>query len=721
MNRLFKHIYPKAILFGICVFLYAGLENRAFTQNNSLTLSEIWETYEYYPVYAPKIKHVPQKNAFSFLYQNKIVHKNYTQNKHTLFLEIPDSIYAQSFIYPPHSTSRLLIGTQLSPIRRDSYSAIFLEYDTTTQRFSTLFDTIPVQNPQYSPTSLENICFFYNNNLYLKSSDTIFPITTNGTENQIINGHPDWVYEEEFELTSGYSWNQTGSTIAYLSFDERSVPHTSIPYYTHGQTEYTNFPYPKAGDSIPHVSLYIYSIDRKQNTKILIPTKYDYIPEFSWIDSSTLAITLLDRLQQNIKIIAYSITSQTAHTIYSYSHAAYCDIPTHFTPLNESEFIVTDDRDGFTNIHLYDYTKGHISQLTKNSGIITDVYGYNHKTKQILFAATNNVPTDRYIFSVNTAGTMTEICSERGTHDIYFNSDCSFGIHNFSTANTPPKVSVINSRGTIQYSWFDNSHLTNLFDSFSEKEFFSIPHPDEDSLLAWKIVPANPKKRTKYPVILSIYGGPTSQKVLNKFSYDMYWHQFLAQQGYMVIAVDCRGVIGRNSDFRKQTYLKLGTYETEDIAHTIKNLHSVPHADTSKIGIEGWSYGGYLSALTSATYPKLIDAAVCIAPVTDWSLYDAIYTERYMQTPKLNPNGYTNSSVLSCANQIITPILIIHGTGDDNVHTTHSYLLNRELINNKKDIRFVPMTNDEHSLFGKNSRIYMYTKIFDFYSEILNK
>ncbi|MFO7868354.1 MAG: alpha/beta fold hydrolase [Bacteroidales bacterium] len=721
MNTSFTGIYVHKIFVSICLCVFVGKSTQSLAQNNdALTLSQIWETYDYYPAYTPEIKHVPHKNAFSFLYQNKIVHKSYTQQEHSVFLELPDSIHAQSFLYPPHSTSHLLIATQLKPIHRESYSAVFFEYDTTTHTFSKLFDTIRVQNPQYSPTSTENICFFYDNDLYLKKRNTVTPITTSGTENRIINGHPDWVYEEEFGLKSGYAWNTTGDAIVYMSFNESNVPQVSIPYYTEEKTKHTTFSYPAAGDSIPSVDLFVYNIHTQNKEKISIPQTYDYIPEFSWIDSARIAITLLDRLQQHISIVTYNINTQTTENIYSYTHSAYCDIPTYFTPINESFFIVTDDRTGQNNIHLYSYTKGYIRQLTSNCGVVTDVYGYNQSHQEIIYAATNNIPTDRYVFSVHLEGDITNICTKPGTHDIQFNSTLDYGIHTFSTANTAPQVSLINSRGIIQYEWFNNAHLTDFLNTCSQKEFFSIPHTTEDSLLAWKIMPPQITRNKKYPIIISLYGGPSSQTVLNKFSYNYLWHQYLAQQGYIVVSVDNRGVMGRNSHFRKQTYTQLGTLETEDIAHTINFLHTLPHADTSRIGIEGWSFGGYLSLLSAGKYPHAIDASVAIAPVTDWSFYDAIYTERYMQTPTLNKTGYTHSSVFNYTKSMQAPILLIHGTADDNVHARNSFLFLRILIEEQKDITPLFMPNDSHAIFEKNSRLYLYSHITKFYATNLH-
>lgn len=685
-----------------------------------LSIDDIWKNYTYYPFGISNIMHDNYGKGFYMLESNKVLHVSYSNEKGATLVDFSNKTFqsVQSVVVSPNAT-KILAATGTQILRRNSFSALYMWYQVGSDTLMQLFSpNISIQKPTFSPKN-DEICYFFENNLYLYNfKDAPYAITTNGKIHTIINGMPDWVSEEEFDMQQGFAWSPSGTHIAYLQWDETDVPLYTFSKYGNVYPEQYTYKYPKAGQAPARTTAYVYSVQHKKTIPVTFPKQYTYIPEFSWIDTSRIAFTLLNRLQNHVDIAVYSLHDASCTIVYSFQSKTFVDIPTYFTHVAPSNtFIVRNDNDGFLNLYEYSYTAGLLKQLTRNMGDITNVYGYFPNSHSVFFQATNNNPLERYVFELSLANEQSQILSsEPGTHTIDINDGGTAWIREYSN-KSPLLVTYIegkqieNPRNPLGNYWMQD--IAETF-KFSPVEYMQIPTQQNEQLHAYIFKPYNFKKNKKYPVIVSVYGGPGQQKVTNEWTYDFYWNQYLAQQGYIVVQVDCRGTDGRGSEFRKQTYLQLGTMESYDFAATANYLRILPYVNPKQIAIQGWSYGAYMALLTAAKYPDAFNAVIAIAPVTDWKLYDNIYTERYMQTPELNPNGYEQSSVFTFVEHIKAPILLAHGTADDNVHIQNTYELVEKLIAHNKDFDVLVFPNNEHSLFGDNSRVYLYTKYLEF-------
>jgi len=704
------------IILSIYIVLYSAY---CFSQNTKkITLEDVWSKYSFYTPSSPDITPI-KNNEFVFLYNNALLKLPFTHKEINKIAKFPDSLSVSDFVINPNNTDYLL-AVNANSIRRDSYSAVFYYFNSVDNSISPLInDSILIQNPQFSPNG-KTICYFFENNLYLFENNKIIQITKDGVYNEIINGMPDWVYEEEFSMHSAFTWNSNSKYISYLQFNETEVPLYQLPFYNGPYPEYTNYKYPKVGESISAVAPMVYNIHTHTNEEVILPFEFDYVPEMQWVDSVTIAYTLLDRFQKNMQIVYYNVLSKKASLMFEHSEKTYVSVPTFFTPIkNTSDFIIVlPNKKGENIIQLISKRKAKPLLKNRSVGEVTDVYGVSEKNK-IYFQATGLNPINRYVFSVDLEYKLDTIFGEDGTNSARFNADFTYCIHDYSNAKQEVTSNVTNAIADVMYTWTKNFWVQDAKQMYAmtEKEFFTIPTLDNDSLFGWVIKPNDFVESKKYPVILSVYGGPLFQKVTNSASYDYFWYQFLAQNGYIVISVDCRGSYARNNSFSKEsTYLNLGEQEVNDFKRSVEYLsRNFNYIDSTKIGIEGWSYGGYMALLNEAKCPNTFAASVAIAPVVNWLNYDATYTERFMMTDYENPSGYENSNVLNYVKNINSPILLIHGTYDDNVHPQNTYELMNEFIKYNIDYEFVCMPNDTHGMFGLNSRYFMYNKIFKFY------
>lgn len=712
----------KQIQYILCLIFVFSLQSQA---QNKLTLEDIWSTYKYYPMGIPSVQQTnSDTSVLTFFYPHilKIDYRNVHFDTLLDCSKFPE-LQINNFTSNGNETT-FLLASKVQSVRRDSEKAIYYLYSAKSKTITPLIDSVSyIQNPTFS-TNNESICYFKDNNLFVKQNNVIQQITSDGKSNEIINGMPDWVYEEEFNLKQAYAWSSDGKNIAYLKFNESQVPLYQIPEYDSTYPTYISYKYPKPGFPNSMVTAYVYNVASQKTIQLQIPISYEYIPEFKWIDTNRIALTLLNRHQNQLSIFLYDISKNTYTEIVKLPESStYYDIPTYFTPIPNSDLFVIRIED--SKLHVYDYYKGFQYTIAENSSEITNVYGYFSIDSCIYFQSTKGIPYNRYVCKTpvfkQSKMQVTILDELPGTHDMKFSNTGTYRIHEYS--NVSPHLSICFESNSIEHKPIcnTNSWMSNLSKSmnFSQPTFFKIPTEKNEFLHAYYILPHNFKKNKKYPVIVNVYGGPGNQEVMDQWTYDYYWYQFLAQEGYVVIAVDGRGTDGRGFDFRKQTYLQLGNLETKDYAATADFLKGFSFVDSKNIAIQGWSYGGYISLLTAGKFPDAYKAVVSIAPVTDWRYYDNIYTERYMRTPEENPDGYTNASILTYTMNIKAKVLIAFGTADDNVHPQNSYTLIREFINNSIDFEQLSIPNDEHSLFENNSRFYLYSKIFEFYEKEL--
>jgi dipeptidyl-peptidase-4 len=577
--------------------------------------------------------------------------------------------------------------------------------------------------PVFSPND-KKIAFIKNNNIFYKeiATNTEIQITKDGEWNKIINGKSDWVYEEELELTRAFEWNTQSNKIAYLKFDESNVKEYQIPlYYDMQYPNYFKYKYPKVGEENSKVSVWVYDVKSSKNKAVLFPYNYEYIPRIYWNASGDeLIAMLLNRHQDSLQLVGYNIKTKNTRQLYLETDKAYVEIPETVQFLSDNSFIISSEKDGFN--HLYHYNKDGklLTQLSKGNFEVKALYGVDEKNKLLYFQSNEGSEIESAIFSLNYETlAKKKISAENGSNTAAFDYDFSFFIHSYSNANIPPQITIEQTNTDSSILLEDNGVLQDSLKTIPLKEFIKIPVKDY-LLNAWLIKPKNMDSLQKHPLFMYVYGGPDNQEVLNVWtSRNNLFFNFLAEQGYVVACVDNRGSGGRGSEFKKSTYLNLGKFETEDQLLAAKYLGSLSFIDNNRIGIYGWSYGGFLAANCLFEGNDIFKAAVAAAPVSNWNLYNDIYTERYMRTPKENPVGYNSFNPNVLAKNLKGNLLLLHGTSDDNVHFQHSIQLINALNAANKTYQLYIFPDAEHGTTGKKMRYDLYNKIYLFLREKL--
>jgi len=632
------------------------------------------------------------------------------------------------------SEKKILIATNSEPIFRRSFTADFFVYDISSEKLQKVSNKSYVQEPAFVPNQ-EKIVYAFENNLYVfdLNTQTDTQITTDGYPNQIINGITDWVYEEEFAFVRAFEISKNGNYLAYIRFDEIAVPEFSMDIYTEEYEQYPIqqvFKYPKAGRRNSKVSLHIYDFKSQTTKKIEFDNseKYltfigdddFYIPRIKWTNNDTiLSVQTLNRHQNNLDLHFVDAESVTAKIVHNEKDDRYIDISDSLTFLDDNSFIWTSEQDGFNHIYHYNKNGNLIRQITKGNWEVTQFYGYDPKTKAIFYQSTEDGSTNRTIYKIGLNGkNKTRISNQNGTNNATFSSDYKYFINSFSSVTEPPIYTLNDIRTTKKLETIvENYDLKNKLKKFDlpEKEFFEIATKNDHKLNAWIVKPKNLDATKKHPVLIHQYSGPGSQQVKNSWNRsDDYFHYMLTQEGYVVVTVDTRGTGYKGVDFKKCTYKELGKYETEDLIEVAKIVGNYPYVDASRIGIWGWSYGGFMASNCILKGNDVFSLAIAVAPVTSWRLYDTIYTERFMQTPQENPHGYNDNSPLFFADRLKGNFLIIHGSADDNVHVQNTMLMIEALIHNNKQFDWAIYPDKNHGIYGGATRLQLYTKIKNF-------
>lgn len=617
--------------------------------------------------------------------------------------------------------SKILLATQLKQIYRRSSLGTFYVYDIKTKDL-TLVSQKQIQEPTFNNDATK-IAFGYNNNIYIKDlkTGTETQVTTDGKKNSIINGITDWVYEEEFAFVRAFDWNKEGDKLAYIKFDETNVPRFSMDVY--GTDLYPNqqvFKYPKAGDPNAEVSLHIYDLDTK-NTSDVNLANYDsyYIPRIKWTkDKDVLSVQLTNRKQNEVNLVFVDAKKNTTTLILKERDDAYVDITDNLTFLNNNSFIWTSEKDGWNHIYHYDKTGELINQVTKGDWEVTNYYGFDQKTGRVYYQSTENGSINRDVYSVLKNGENKARLTQRtGINSASFSSDFTYFINTFHDTETPYVFTLHNAlNGALIREIKNNEALKNELAQYniSPKEFSTININGEE-LNMYIIKPSNFDETKQYPLFMYQYSGPGSQNVRNAWNgSNDYWHQMLAQQGYIIACVDGRGTGLKGRDFKKVTQKELGKYEVEDQIAAAKELGKLPYIDASRIGIWGWSYGGFMSSNCLFQGADTFSMAIAVAPVTSWRFYDTIYTERYMTTPQENASGYDTNSPINHVDKLKGKFLLVHGSADDNVHVQNTMRLVEALVqaNKQFDWRIYPDKN--HGIYGGNTRLHLYTLMTNF-------
>ena len=578
-----------------------------------------------------------------------------------------------------------------------------------------------IEAPLFSPEG-NKIAFVYENNLYIKylANEKVRQITNDGKKNEIINGISDWVYEEEFGIVRMFDWSKDGKKIAFVRFDESKVPTFSMDIYNNGlYPSQKNFKYPKAGENNSEVSIYIYDLDTEKLEKIEIDNPY-YIPRLEWTnDENTLSLRVCNRKQNDFKVLYYNHLTKKYSIVYSEKDEAYVEIENQkFYIFSNNNFLISSEKEGFKHLYYYEKTGKLLKKITQGNWEITDFYGVNEKTQTIYYQSNERGSINKDIYSISIDGKNKKLLSNQiGVNNAIFSLDYSIYINEYQSANTPPIVELFDTQTaksliTLSNDEFCNNNLNQY--TTSRKEFFTIKVKDKELNMSI-LKPDNFDPYKKYPVLMYQYSGPGSQSVLNEWL-DLidYWHLSLTQKGYIVACIDGLGTGGKGADFKKITQLQLGKYETESQIAAAEYLARQSFIDNSRIGIWGWSFGGFISANSILKGNHIFKTAIAVAPVTDWRFYDTIYTERYMQTPSENPNGYENNSPLNIARKLNGNFLLIHGTADDNVHIQNSMQMIEALVQANKQFDWAIYPDKNHGIYGGYTRVQLFEKMTNY-------
>ena len=617
----------------------------------------------------------------------------------------------------------MLLATETESIYRYSRKAIYYVFNIQNNKLKKLSEN-KIRYPTFSPDG-SKVAYVYENNLFIKdiTNGKETQITNDGKKNQIINGASDWVYEEEFKLVRGFQWSSDSRTIAYYKFDESHVKEFSMDKFNGSlYPSQEVFKYPKAGEANSTVNILLYSLDSKEKTLIYTEEDYEYIPRIKWSkDPHILTMIGLNRHQNKLDFILVNSKDGSNNILFSEEDKYYIDIHDNLTFLPNNFFIWTSEKKGYNHIFLKGLD-GSEEQITSGSWEVTSFKGLDSDKMQIFFTSTEDGSINRslYVLDLET-GKRKKLSTQIGTNSAKFSKGLKYYINTFSDADTPPIFTLHKADGTLIKTIEDNTEFKNKLKDYdlSKKEFLTI-YTDNADLNAWIIKPPNFDKNKKYPLFMFLYGGPGSQQVLNKYgSSNFYWYQMLAQKGYVVACVDNRGTGGKGSEFKKMTYKELGKYETIDQIDAAKYFGNLEYIDKERIGIQGWSYGGYMSSLAITKGAETFKLAVAIAPVTNWRYYDNIYTERYMQTPQENASGYDDNSPINHVEKLKGKYLLVHGTADDNVHVQNTYEMTSALVRANKQFDLFVYPDKNHGIYGKNTRYHLYKKITNFILENL--
>ncbi|MFN0275735.1 MAG: S9 family peptidase [Chitinophagales bacterium] len=570
------------------------------------------------------------------------------------------------------------------------------------------------------------VAYVFDNNLYYKDLNTNIEnsVTSDGKLNSIINGGSDWVYEEEFALIRSFEWSPDGNKIAYYRFDETEVPEfymTTFKGELYPQ-EY-KFKYPKVGEKNSKVEIYIYDLATKSKIKVNTGSP-EYIPRIKWIDNNRLCVTTMNRLQNDLKLLSADATTGTTSLLLNETSETYIEIKDDLTFLQDNKgFIWSSERDGYNHLYHFDMTGKLVQQITKGNWDVTEFKGYDAVTDNVFFLSAEISPFERHLYCIKLNGKKKEqLTNRKGMNSAEFSEGYKYYISTNTTYTTPEYVTLHDGDGkqirVLEENYTTKEYLQSL--ALASHEYFSFKTSKGVSLNGFMLKPRDFDPNKKYPVFMYVYGGPGSQTVLDSYDWvDFGWYNMLTQMGFIVVSVDNRGTGARGRDFRNVTYEQLGKYETDDQIEAAKYLGTLSYIDKERIGIFGWSYGGYMAALCITRGADVFKTAISVAPVSNWKYYDNIYTERYMGTLETNPDGFDANSPTSFADKLKGNYLLVHGTGDDNVHVQNTYEWINALIKNNKQFELMVYPDRNHGIYGGTTRYHLYELMTDFIMENL--
>ena len=668
---------------------------------------------EYYTV-LEEDKTLNTNSLVSYAYSNALERKVLIDSN-----RFPEKNKFSGYIFS-NDEQKILLETLTDNIYRRSKQAIYWIYDIKTNSLEKLFDQ-KVQEPLFSPDG-SKVAYVYRRNLFIKNLELniVKQITYDG-DYQTINGITDWVYEEEFGFVRAFDWSQDSNQIVYMRFDESNVPIFSMDVY--GNQTYPfpyMFRYPKAGEENSKIELIIYntSSQTKETIDFENETPY-YIPRIQFIGGRhSLIIQTLNRHQNKLKLWRWNTKKKNLQLLLTEIDEAYVSINDDLKFIEDDGFLWTSEKNGYRHIYYFDKDGKLINQVTQGDWEVTTIYNYNPKSKEIYFQSVEGSSIERGIYAIDISGRgKRKLQPTQGFNGATFSTNNSYYIHSYSDELTPPIYTLYETRKNRPIrQLMNNKSLIEKLESynFSEKEFSTI-QINGSELNMWMIKPADFDANKKYPLLMFQYSGPGSQQVSNRWGDSRtLWHKDLANQGFIIACVDGTGTGFKGSKFKKSTYLNLVKYESLDQIATAKTLGELPYVDHNRIGIWGWSFGGHMATHCLLTGNDIFSFAIAVAPVTNWRFYDTIYTERFMRTPQENPEGYDLNSPINYADQLKGDFLIIHGSGDDNVHVQNTMRMVEALIQADKQFEWMIYPDKNHGISGGNTRKHLYTKMTNF-------
>lgn len=629
----------------------------------------------------------------------------------------------------------LLIETESESIYRYSFLANYFLYHIPTKKTIPLTDFKKGKQmlAEVSPDG-KHVAFVRDNNLFVVEIASMLEtqVTRDGFKNKIINGATDWVYEEEFALVKGFEWSPAGNRIAFLRFDETHVREFSMDIFGELYPEQQRFKYPKAGEANSVVSLYVYDLGLGQSRKVDMGSNADqYIPRIEWTkNNDQLCAMRMNRHQNKLEFLVTDLMAKSLNTVptkvvFTEQADTYIDVSDALTFLSDGSFIWLSERDGYNHLYLFDATGVVRKQITKGAWDVIDFYGIDEVTQTAYYTSSMVSAMEQHVYSVNfkkQPAAPVRMSLQKGNNSAEFSKGFKFYILMHSDANTPMDFALFNSKGKLIRMLKDNASLKErmLKYNLTKKEFFTFKNSTGIDLNCWMMKPSNFDSSKKYPVLVAIYGGPGSNTVSDAWGGRGHlWHQLLCQQGYIVVSCDPRGTQYRGREFKHSTYMNLGKLETEDFIDFAKYLGGQSYVDASRIGIQGWSYGGYMTSSCMTKGADFFKAGIAVAPVTNWKYYDSIYTERFMRTPQENSGGYENNSPINFVKSLKGKFLLVHGSADDNVHYQNSMDMITALVAANKQFDMFVYPNKNHGIAGGNTRLHLYTRMTQFLTDNL--
>ena len=713
----------------------------ASAQTRAITLEDIWQDGTFRMAGISNIRSMNDGEHYTVLTRSGIDCYSYaTGQKESTVLDcsavkvggVPLSVEGYEF---SADESKILLESDFEPIYRHSGVSDYYVYDRGSGTAKFISKEGKQRLTTFSPDGTK-VAYVRDNNLYCMDLATLdeTQITADGRMNAVINGTTDWVYEEEFAITNGFAWSPDSRRIAYMRFDESAVREYTMQMWGDLYPDNYTYKYPKAGESNSKVELRVYDIETGRTFYPMVGGRvnavaggnpdWEYIPRFQWTKNpDVLAVMRMNRLQNRMQILTWNVADNKNNEgtlVYDESDKAYVDVPDTWLFLKDGRnFILTSERDGYRHIYMYGLDGKLVRQITSGSFEVKAVCGVDEKSQTIYYTSHESSPVNTDLYKIDFKGRKRQCLnhSGMGTYEALFGNGCKYYITVYSNANSAPVYALYDAKGKLVKTLKDNAVLQGRMADYGtgHKEFGTFTTSAGVELNCYTIKPSDFDESRRYPVLVYVYGGPGNQQVTNSYGYsDYYWYHLLAQKGYVVFCFDGRGTGGRGAEFKKQTYRDLGRMECEDAIEAARWLGSQKWVDKDRIGIWGWSFGGYLSSLAILKGNDVYKTAIAVAPVITWRYYDNIYTERFLALPDGNAKGYDDNSPLNFADRLQGNYLLIHGTGDDNVHVQNSLDMISALEAAGKQFEFRLYPNKNHSIYGGNTRLNLYQLMTDF-------